>query len=193
MLKLFADLILKLAGWRVEVTIPEAKKYVLIGAPHTTNWDFPLALLCFWSVQKPIKWVAKNQLFKGPLKYFFNALGGIPVDRSAPSGFIEQIASQFEKNEEMILCLAPEGTRSKTQYWKTGFYYIALTAKVPVCLGYIDYPKRTMGFSEMLLPSGDIDKDFEQIKKFYQDKSGKYPEKQGPIRIKSQQQAKKKL
>lgn len=193
MLKYFADLILKLSGWHVAVTIPEAKKFVLIGAPHTTNWDFPLALLCFWSVQKPIAWVAKKQLFTGPLKYFFKALGGIPVDRTAPSGFIEQIASQFEKKDEMILCLAPEGTRSRTEYWKTGFYYIALTAKVPVCLGYIDYPKRTMGFSEILVPSGDIEKDFVQIKNFYQDKTGKYPEKQGPIRIKSQLQSKKKL
>jgi len=189
MLKFLADQILKLAGWRVQVTMPEAKKFVLIGAPHTSNWDFPLALLCFWSVQKPITWVAKKQLFTGPLNYFFSALGGIPVDRSAPSGFIEQVASQFDRSEEMILCLAPEGTRSKTTYWKTGFYYIALAAKVPVCLGYIDYPKRTMGFAEILIPSGDIDKDFAQIKMFYQDKTGKYPEKQGPIRIKRHQQA----
>jgi 1-acyl-sn-glycerol-3-phosphate acyltransferase len=85
----------------------------------------------------------------------------------------------------MILCLAPEGTRAKTDYWKTGFYYIALTAKVPVCLGYIDYPNRTMGFSHILIPSGDINKDFIQIKNFYQNITGKYPENQGPIRIRS--------
>jgi len=185
MLKFLADLILKLAGWRIDVTMPRAKKFVLIGAPHTSNWDFPLALLCFWSVQKPITWVAKKQLFTGPFKYFFKALGGIPVDRSVHTGFIEQIVSQFDHKEEMILCLAPEGTRAKTEYWKTGFYYIALTAKVPVCLGYIDYAKHTMGFAETILPSGDLEKDFAQIKMFYQDKTGKYPEKQGPIRIKT--------
>lgn len=184
MLKLFADFILKIFSWQLDIRIPAEKKYVLIGAPHTTNWDLPLTLLCFWSVQKNIKWVAKKQLFIGPLKYFFRALGGVPVDRSAHTGFIEQIASQFEHHEEMILCLAPEGTRSKTEYWKTGFYYIALTAKVPVCLGYIDYPTRTMGFGQMLIPSGDIHKDFAQIKTFYQDKTGKRPEKQGAMRIK---------
>jgi 1-acyl-sn-glycerol-3-phosphate acyltransferase len=188
MLKFFADLILKLAGWRIAVTMPTAKKFVLIGAPHTSNWDFPLALLCFWSVQKPITWVAKKQLFTGPLKYFFSALGGIPVDRSAHSGFIQLIARAFDDSDEMILCLAPEGTRAKADYWKSGFYYIAQTAKVPVCFGYIDYAKRTMGFAETIFPSGDIDKDFEQIKKFYQDITGKYPEKQGPVRIKNHHQ-----
>ena len=85
----------------------------------------------------------------------------------------------------MIFGVTPEGTRSKTEYWKTGFYYIALEAKVPICLVYVDYPSRTFGFEKMLTPTGDINKDFEIIKAFYQDKRGKYPEKQGPIRIKS--------
>lgn len=184
MLKLFADAILKLVGWQIDVQLPEEKKFVLIGAPHTTNWDLPLALLCFWSIQKKIYWVAKKQLFVGPLNYFFRALGGIPVDRSAHTGFIEQIANQIKEKDEMILSLAPEGTRSKTDYWKTGFYYIALSTNVPICLGYINYPKRTLGFGKLLIPTGDIEKDFEQIKNFYLDKIGKYPEKQGLIRIK---------
>ncbi len=165
--------------------MPAEKKFVLIGAPHTSNWDFPLAILCFWYVQKKITWVAKKQLFSGPLHYVFSALGGIPVDRSASTGFIHQIAEQIKNSEEMILCLAPEGTRSKTPYWKTGFYYIAQEAKVPVCLGYIDFPSKTLGFETLLYPGGDIHKDFEIIKKFYADIKGKYPEKQGMIKIKS--------
>ncbi len=184
MLQRFAKTVLKLIGWQVDVTLPTTKKFIMIGAPHTSNWDLPIALLCFWSVQTQITWVAKKQLFIGPLDYFFRALGGIPVDRSVRTGFIEQIATQFEQQEEMVFGLTPEGTRSKTEHWKTGFYYIAMKAKVPICLAYIDYPRRTIGFGEMITPSGDIEKDFIRIKSFYQDKAGKYPELQGAVLLK---------
>jgi len=189
MLKILSRIILKLLGWHVDVTLPKEKKFVMIGAPHTTNWDLPIGLLCFWSVPVHITWVGKKQLFIGPFNYFFRALGGIPVDRSAHTGFIDQIAQQFNDREEMIFGLTPEGTRSTTEYWKTGFYYIALKAKVPICCAYVDFPRRTIGFGKMIIPSGDINKDFVQIKLFYQDKKGKYPEKQGPVRIKQKQQA----
>ena len=189
MLKFLAKTILKLSGWRIDANLPKEKKFVLIGAPHTSNWDLPIGLLCFWSVPIHLTWVGKKQLFVGPLNYFFRMLGGIPVDRSVHTGFIEQISHQFDTREEMIFGLTPEGTRSKTAYWKTGFYYIALQAKVPVCFAYIDYPSRTIGFGEMLYPSGDIEKDFEKIKLFYADKKGKYPEKQGPVKIKNDKSA----
>ena len=184
MLKNFSKFILNLVGWHVDVIMPEEKKFIMIGAPHTTNWDLPLGLLCFWSVQIKITWVAKKQLFFGPLNYFFRKLGGIPVDRSIHTGFIKQIANQFDEHEEMIIGLTPEGTRSRSEYWKTGFYYIAQEANIPICLAYVDFPSRTIGFGKMLYPSGDIEKDFEIIKTFYQDKRGKFPEKQGAIRIK---------
>lgn len=184
MLKIFSRTLLKLIGWKVDITFPEEKKLVMIGAPHTTNWDLPIGLLCFWSASLQLNWVAKKQLFIGPFNYFFRALGGIPVDRSIRSGFIKQIAQQFDEHDEMLIGLTPEGTRSKTTYWKTGFYYIALDAKVPICLAYIDYPSRTIGFGKIIQPTGDIDKDFEQINAFYQDKKGKYPENQGAIEIK---------
>jgi len=184
MLRIFSKIILKLIGWRVDVTLPKEKKLVMIGAPHTTNWDLPIALLCFWSVPVRLTWVGKKQLFIGPLDYFFRALGGIPVDRSAQTGFIEQIAQQFDNHDEMIFGLTPEGSRSKTAHWKTGFYYIALQAKVPICLAYVDYPNRTIGFGKIITPTGDIDKDFELIKIFYQDKKGKHARNQGPVEIK---------
>jgi len=184
MLKLLSKTILKLIGWQLDVTMPKEKKFVLIGAPHTSNWDFPLGLLVFGAVDIKVHWVAKIQLFRGPLNYIFTALGGIPVDRSAANGFIEQIADRFKQSDEMALTIAPEGTRSKTKVWKTGFYYIALTAKVPICLGYADYANRSIGFSKTIMPSGDIEKDFAEIKLFYQDIKGKYPEKQSEITIK---------
>ena len=183
MLKILSKIILRLIGWQVDVTLPEEKKFVMIGAPHTTNWDLPIGLLCFWSVPIRLTWVAKKQLFVGPLNYFFRALGGVPVDRSVHTGFIEQITNQFNSRDEMIFGITPEGTRSKTEYWKTGFYYIAMQAKVPICFAYVDFPSRTIGFGEMLYPSGDIKKDFEKIKLFYENKVGKKPENQGPVKM----------
>lgn len=185
MRKTLALLILKLFGWTLAVQLPKEKKFILIGAPHTSNWDLPLALLAFWTLKVKIYWLAKIQLFRGPLYYLFTALGGIPVDRSTPHGFIQQIAERFKRSEALIIGLAPEGTRSKTKYWKSGFYHIALTAGVPICLGYIDYRTRTVGFKQLLYPSGDISADMKIIADFYQNIKGKKPAKQSPVRLKN--------
>lgn len=188
MLKAFAQFILKLTGWTLKVKLPEEKKFVLIGAPHTSNWDLPLALLVFWTVDLKIYWVAKIQLFKGPLKNIFTALGGIPVNRSHSHGFIEQITERFSQADEMVLTISPEGTRKKTEHWKSGFYYIASNANVPIVFGYIDYAKRTLGFEAILLPSGDIDADMKLIADYYKNIQGKISEQQGEIRIRIKQQ-----
>ncbi|MBL4712411.1 MAG: lysophospholipid acyltransferase family protein [Gammaproteobacteria bacterium] len=185
MLKIFAKSFLKLIGWQLEITLPEEKKFILIGAPHTSNWDFPLALLVFWTLDLKINWVAKAQMFRGPLHYLFTALGGIPVDRSKSHGFINQIAERFTNEKEMVLSIAPEGTRSKTQYWKSGFYHIAIAADVPICLGYIDYQHRKLGFAQLIYPSGDIEKDMLIIANFYKNIKGKRPQNQSDIKIKS--------
>ncbi len=186
MLQILSKIILKLIGWRANVTLPQEKKYVLIGAPHTSNWDLPIAMLCFWSVSTSLTWIGKKQLFVGPLGIILRTMGGIPVDRSIRTGFIEQMVQQFNNRDEMILGLTPEGTRSKTEHWKTGFYYIALQAKIPICLAYVDFPNKTIGFGEMLQASGDIEKDFKIIRNFYRSKQGKHPENQGPIEIRPQ-------
>lgn len=183
MLKTLSRIILKLIGWKTDVTLPSEKKFIMIGAPHTSNWDLPIGLLCFWSVPIRLTWVAKKQLFVGPFDIFFRALGGIPVDRSKRTGFIEQVAQRFDEHDEMIFGMTPEGTRSRTDYWKTGFYYIALKARVPICLAYVDYPSRTIGFGKIIHPSGNIENDFELIKDFYQNKTGKHPGNQGPVQI----------
>jgi len=183
MLKAFAQFILKLTGWTLKVKTAEEKKFVLIGAPHTSNWDLPLALLVFWTVDLKIYWVAKIQIFKGPLRRLFSALGGIPVDRSRSQGFIEQISERFEKADNMVLTISPEGTRKKIEHWKSGFYYIAVSANVPIYFGYIDYAKRTLGFEEGFHPSGDIESDMKVINDYYKNIQGKYPNKQGEIRI----------
>ncbi len=185
MLNFFPKTILKILGWQLDVVLPKEKKFILIGAPHTSNWDFPLALLTFWTLDLKIYWVAKIQMFRGPLYYFFTALGGIPVDRSSSHGFIDQVAERFKQTEEMALTIAPEGTRAKTSYWKSGFYYIALAANVPICLGYIDYKTKTLGFNMVVYPTGNIETDMKIIADFYRGIVGKRPQNQGPVRIKS--------
>ncbi len=185
MRKYLATTILRLIGWRVEGSLPAEKKLVIVGAPHTSNWDLPLALLCIWAANRRITWVMKKQLFVGPLNTLFRALGGLPVDRSAPNGLIAQIVQLFEQQDEMLFGITPEGTRSRTDHWKTGFYYIALRAGVPVCLGYIDYSKKIIGFGPLLQPAGDIEKDMKTIRAFYQQYKGRYPQKQGEIQVKT--------
>jgi 1-acyl-sn-glycerol-3-phosphate acyltransferase len=183
MLKYLSVKILTLAGWKLNIVLPKERKFVLIGAPHTSNWDFPLALLSFWTLDLKVCWVAKKQMFWGPLYYLFSYLGGIPVDRTSPQGYIQQIATKIEQADEIVLTIAPEGTRSKTDYWKSGFYHIAVSAKVPICLAYIDYSKRTLGFEQVLYPGGDIDEDMKIIADFYKDIKGKRPQCQGPVRL----------
>jgi 1-acyl-sn-glycerol-3-phosphate acyltransferase len=185
MLNIIAKSLLKLFGWRIDIKLPEEKKFVLIGAPHTSNWDFPLAILTFWTLDRKIKWVGKIQMFRGPLHYLFTALGGIPVDRSSSHGFIEQIVDKIKQSDEMVLTIAPEGTRSKTRYWKSGFYHIALAAGIPICLGYIDYPSKKIGFEKLVYPTGDIETDMKLIAEFYGQIKGRLPANQGPVQIRS--------
>ena len=182
--KSFAALMLKLIGWQVSFTLPPCDKYVLVGAPHTSNWDFPLGLLAMWAVGLRFNWVGKHTLFKGPMGPIMRGLGGIPVDRSGGTGFVKRIIDIFESRDQFVLAIAPEGTRSRTDCWKAGFYHIAVATGVPVALGFIDYPHRRIGIDRLFEPSGDIEADFTILRDYYRDKIGKRPDKQGPVRIK---------
>ena len=183
MFRFLARQVLKQLGWTLLEDLPQEKKFVIIGYPHTSNWDFPLGMLAMWSIDRQFCWVGKHTLFVGPMDYIFRAMGGIPVNRSIQSGFIQQMVDCFNEREEMIFCIMPEGTRSKTTYWKTGFYHIAQQANVPIALGLLDYTKKQVGVKGVLYPSGDIAEDFKKLRSFYQDKAGKKPENQGEIRL----------
>ena len=183
MLKKISQFILSALGWQLDAQLPAEKKYVIIGAFHTSNWDFPLSILGLWAMGLKASWVGKHTLFRGPPGPIFKLLGGIPVDRTLHTGFIQRIAELYETREQMTLTIAAEGTRSRTEHWKTGFYFIALEAKVPVALAYIDYSTKSLGVGATLHPSGDIRNDFEIIRDFYKDKKGLRPENQGPIRL----------
>jgi len=183
MLKKISQFILSTLGWQLDAQLPAEKKYVIIGAFHTSNWDFPLSILGLWAMGLKASWVGKHTLFRGPLGPIFKLLGGIPVDRTLHTGFIQRIARLCQSRDQMALTIAAEGTRTKAEHWKTGFYFIALEARVPIALGYLDYSKKRVGVGATLYPSGDIRKDFEIIRDFYKDKKGLRPENQSPIRL----------
>jgi 1-acyl-sn-glycerol-3-phosphate acyltransferase len=181
--QIIAQFILRLLGWKVEARLPKARKFVLVGAPHTSNWDFIMMLLIMNALGLQLNWVGKDSLFNGSFGSLMRRLGGIPVDRSARNGFVDQMVAEFNRRESMILVIAPEGTRGKSKYWKTGFYYIALGARVPIALGYVDYALKTGGIGTSLQPSGDVQADMLPIARFYSGITGKHPKLQGEIRI----------
>jgi len=184
-MKSVSGFILRIFGWQADLAVPMPEKCVLAGAPHTSNWDFPLAILGMTAMGIRFNWVGKHTIFRYPFGRLMQALGGIPLDRrSGGARFAIKAFELFRRRDRFILAIAPEGTRHRTEYWKAGFYKIALKSKVPIALGYVDYRKKMVGIGRILLPSDDSSKDFAIIKEFYRHKSGKYPEKQGKVRLK---------
>ncbi|MGK0442696.1 MAG: 1-acyl-sn-glycerol-3-phosphate acyltransferase [Pseudohongiellaceae bacterium] len=164
--------VLKLTGWSVVGCLPADNKCVLIGAPHTSNWDFILMLLVIFSIRADVHWMGKDSLFPKPFAAFMVWLGGIAIDRSKSNNTVEQMIEHYNNNEELVVIIPPEGTRSKVQRWKTGFYYIACGADVPIVLGAIDGKNKIADLGEVFHPSGDIDADMIKIKQRYQGKVG---------------------
>lgn len=176
--------ILKIFGWTTIYNLPSEKRYVVIAAPHTSNWDFPIGLLYIFTAGVPFRYMGKDALFKWPQKYLFKALGGIPVDRDNKTKLTVKMAEFINSQDQIALALSPEGTRSNCKYWRTGFYYIALEAKIPIAMAIFDAEKKVVGVGGQFMPSGDIHADLEIIREFYKDIRGICPEKQGPIAIK---------
>lgn len=168
--------ILKLIGWRAVGRPIENARFVLIAAPHTSNWDFPLMLLVVLKLRLKVFWMGKHSLFPFPFGWFMKWLGGIPIDRSRAHNVVSQTVHQYQENQELIVLVPPEGTRSKVKRWKTGFYHIASNAGVPVLMGYVDVSKKEAGLADFFYPSGDIDADLPAIQAFYADKVGINPE-----------------
>ncbi len=174
---------LKLNHWTCSPKMPGVTKAVLVAAPHTSNWDLPFSLALSAVLDIKINWVGKHTLFKPPLGWLMRAIGGVPVDRRGRNDSVKSIAALFEGREHLMLMVPPEGTRGKTKRWKTGFYYIAVEAKVPIVLGYVDYGNKIGGLGEIFWPTGDIEKDFEYLRNFYGGMKGKFPELQGEITL----------
>jgi len=188
-LKLLAQIILRMMGWKTEGRVPDVPKYVMIGYPHTSNWDTFIGLVVFKAMGVRLHWVGKHTLFKPPLGWFIRLMGGVPVDRKDPRDFVQQMIDVYNASEELVLTLSPEGTRKKPEYWKTGFYRIAKGANVPIALAFLDYSRKVGGFGPLIYPSDDLEKDIKIIQKFYAPVKGKFPELQSEIRIKPKENA----
>jgi 1-acyl-sn-glycerol-3-phosphate acyltransferase len=185
MLKRIPKAILKLFGWKLDVVLPKEKKFILIGAPHTSNWDFPLGILYSRAIRLKVQWMGKHTLFRWPYGWFFRAIGGTAVHRESGKNYIVQMTDLFEHSEQLVLALAPEGTRTKTDHWKTGFYYIARAANVPIAMGYLDFGNKQVGIGDLFYPTDDINADFEYIRQFYANRRGKNPEKESLINMRT--------
>ena len=170
---------LRLAGWKIKGQPPETQKYVVIAYPHTSNWDFPLGLAICIIYRVKAYWLGKDSLFKGMAGPIMKWLGGIPIDRNDAHDVVQQTINTFNHSDAMIIAVAPEGTRSQVRKWKTGFYHIAVGAKVPIVLGYFNYAKKEVGCLQSYLPTGNIDKDMVAIKAAYQGIEGKYADQAG--------------
>lgn len=180
----FGKFYLKLFGWKLVGDLPSESKFVLIGEPHTTNWDLPLMIATTGVWRLRVAWMGKGSLFNSWLGPLMRALGGIPIDRGNPNGVVGQIAELFERSERLVLVMAVSGTRKRTEYWRSGFYWIAQAAKVPILCGFPDFSRKRCGMGLCLTPSGDVKADMDRIREFYSDKRGKYPEKESRIRLK---------
>ncbi len=157
----------RLRGWRIEGELPPAKKFVLVGAPHTSNWDFALFLGATDALGIRPSYLGKHSLFRWPMQRFMLDMGGIPVDRTTRAHYVEQVVAEFANRDALALVIAPEGTRHSDGRWKSGFYHIASGAKVPIVLARIDRPRRIIQIGPAIPPSGDYHADLARIADFY--------------------------
>lgn len=172
-LRVTAHIILKIIGWKTVNRSGKETKYLLIAAPHTSNWDFPLFLLLTLAMDIKTYWLGKHTLFKWPFEALFRWLGGISVNRTRNTNMVQQCIDHFDSTTDLIIVSAPEGTRSRVNKWKTGFYHIATGADVPIGLGYLDYKKKEGGIMGMFKSTGNLDSDLKTIKEYYANISGK--------------------
>jgi len=186
--KLFAETLLGLFGWKKHGSAPTEPRCVLIAAPHTSNWDFPLVILFAAAYGLKIHWLGKHTLFTPLTSRLMRALGGIPVKRSAAHNLVDQLKQEFSARERFILVVPTEGTRSRTEYWKSGFYYIAKTAAVPIVPTFLDFKTKRAGFGEPLWPTADVRHDMQQLRDFYRGRTGRHPGQFGPVRLKEEQE-----
>lgn len=156
---------------------PVPDRCVVIAAPHTSNWDFPVTMAMAEVKQVPIRWLGKAQMFNPVLGPFFRWMGGISVERSSAQGLVGDLAAEFDRHERLALVVPAEGTRSPVEYWKSGFYRIAQQAGVPIVCAFVDRETRTGGFGPVITPSGDIVADMDRIRAFYADKTGLKPDR----------------
>ena len=167
----------RFVGWRAVGELPPIPKFVIMGASHTSNWDFLVFLGTVSALGRQVRFIGKDSLFRWPMGGFMRSLGGVPVDRSAPQDLVSQIAAEFAAHDEFVLVIAPEGTRSRTTSWKTGFYQIALRARVPIVCAGPDYPSRRGVIGPVIHPTGDYAEDLTPAFEFFRTLTPRHPER----------------
>ena len=174
----------RLIGWKAEYYDPGTNKYICVVWPHTSNLDFFIGFIFSRAYPLPNpNFFAKDSVFKSWLGPLARKVGGIPVIRDRSTKFVDQVAAEFQRREKMMIAITPEGTRKLTEYWRSGFYYMALAAKIPLVLASMDYSKHLIIYGKTLMPTGDLDADMARIREFYAGVVGRHIERQGEIRI----------
>lgn len=174
---------LRVFGWKVEGDFPETGSFVIIAAPHTSNWDLAHTLAATYVLRLKLFWLGKDSLFKWPFGGFMRWLGGIPIHRDASSGFVKQAAALLQGEEAIALMVPPSGTRGRKDYWKTGFYWIAVEAQVPIVCGSVDYKRRVAWLGDAFVPTGDPSADMDRIRAAYEGVTAKFPDQATRIRL----------
>ena len=162
-----AKFIMRWVGWRVDGLLPDIPKFVLIGAPHTSNWDFVLFLGVIFSLRANVRFMGKAELFRPPFGSFFRYCGGVPVDRTKPAGLVEQMVDACNRSDKFILTIAPEGTRYHVTEWKRGFYHIAKSAGIPIVMAVVDGKHKTVRVGQVFRPTEDMEADMKSIQGFF--------------------------
>ncbi len=178
MKRLLQFILIKIFRWEITGSIPsDIKKAVIIVAPHTSLWDFVIGRIAYWKLAVDVKFMIKAEAFKWPLKHLLLHLGGVPVKRGRPAHVLIQILRMFQESETFFTVITPEGTRTLVPKWKRGFYEIAVKAKVPIIMAFIDYKYKKGGLGPVFYPTGNYGKDMKEIEKYYMHFNGKHPER----------------
>ncbi|HSL43577.1 MAG TPA: lysophospholipid acyltransferase family protein [Anaerolineales bacterium] len=170
-----AKISMRLLGWRIDGKLPDIPKFVLIGAPHTSNWDFLLFLGVIFSLRANVHFMGKAEMFRFPVGWFFRFCGGVPVDRKKSTGLVEQMVNICNESEKFILTIAPEGTRHQVTEWKRGFYHIAKNAGIPIVMAIVDGRDKTVRIGQVFHPTEDMEADLKTIKGYFEGVVGIHP------------------
>lgn len=176
-----AKLLFRLCGWKTEGTVHAPPRFVVIAAPHTSNWDALVMVTAAYTFRIKMMWFVKAEAFFFPLGAIIRFFGGIPVDRTARNNMVGQAVERFRQSDRLILAVPPEATRKRSAFWKTGFYHIARGAGVPIVLGYLDYQRKVAGLGPAFSPTGDLAADFKVFETFYATVTPKFPGLRGAV------------
>lgn len=177
---------LKVFGWELVTEQPKHKSFVVVAAPHTSGWDLPFMLATTWSMDVPLSWMGKRELFAPPFGWFMRMLGGIPIDRSRAHNRVGWAVEKLRETPDLVLAVPAKGTRARAEFWKSGFYHIAKGANVPIALAYLDYGKKRCGLGGFVMPTDDLKADMARIREFYAGVTAKFPDLEGPARLREE-------